>query len=445
LEFEVGEHILVVDDERGMRISLQSLLEQDGFSVSVADCALKGLKIVEEQKVDLIVCDIVMPDMSGLTFLSKLDNHIPVIIITAYASIESARSAFKSGACDYLVKPFDFEELRLLIRQYLKTEEVSSVLESSKEALLNSDNSVFKDVVKLAAKVAPTDIPVLILGESGTGKEVLANTIHNASNRASSPFIKINCAAIPEPLLESELFGYEKGAFTGAGEAKQGLFESAKDGTFLLDEIGDMPLALQSKLLRVLQNLTVVRLGGSREIGVNCRILSASNKNLGDMIASHQFREDLYYRLNGMQLKLPPLRERMEDLPRLAGYFLEYFNAKYKKNITKFDQHAFYRIQTYRWPGNIRELRNCIERAVVICEGDFIGESDLADSVVNDNKRLDEGAPTTARNFKREYMRKLLSSTLESTNGNKVQAAKILKVTRRTLYNWLSDYGTQDE
>ena len=441
----MGEHILVIDDERGMRVSLQRLFEQGGFSVSVADCARKGLKIVEEKNVDLIVCDIVMPDMSGLTFLSKLDNRIPVIIITAYASVESARVAFKSGACDYLVKPFDFGELELLVRQYLRTDESSSLLLTSSDGFLESSNRAFCEVVKLASKVAPTDIPILILGESGTGKEVLANKIHNASPRASSPFIKINCAAIPEPLLESELFGYEKGAFTGAEESKRGLFESARDGTFLLDEIGDMPMALQSKLLRVLQSLTVVRLGGSREIGINCRIISASNKNLEEMIQTRQFREDLYYRLNGMQLSLPPLRDRPEDVQRIAEYFLEYFNAKYGKTITNFDMHALSRIESYRWPGNIRELRNCVERAVVVCEGDSIGEWDLPDSVANSQNNVQSAMPTTARNYKREYMQKLLYSTLKSTNGNKAEAAKVLKVTRRTLYNWLSDYGDQNE
>lgn len=428
-----------------MRVSLQRLFEQNGFSVSVADCALKGLKVIEERTVDLIVCDIVMPDMSGLTFLSKIDKRVPVIMITAYASIDTARTAFKSGACDYLVKPFDFNELQLIVRQYLKTREVSSGLVSSKDALLDSDNSVYSSVVRLALKIAPTDIPALILGESGTGKEVLANSIHSASRRAASPFVKINCAAIPEPLLESELFGYEKGAFTGASEPKQGLFESAKDGTFLLDEVGDMSLALQSKLLRVLQNQTVIRLGGTKEIGVNCRILSASNKHLDEMIASHQFREDLYYRLNGIQLKLPPLRERIEDVPRLAHFFLEAFKSKYGKNISGFDNSALDRIRTYRWPGNIRELRNCIERAVVVCEEDHISVLDLPDSVVNEEKRTDDNDLTTASNFKREYMQKLLYSTLRSTNGNKVQAAKMLKVTRRTLYNWLSDYGIHDE
>ncbi len=441
----MSEHILVVDDEKGMRVSLRRLFEQGGFSVSVADCALKGLKIVEERTVDLIVCDIVMPDMSGLTFLSKIDRSIPVIIITAYASIDTARTAFKSGACDYLVKPFDFNELQLIVRQYLKTKEASSVLVSCTDVLLDSDNPVFKDVLKLALKIAPTDIPALILGESGTGKEVLANCIHGASSRASSPFIKINCAAIPEPLLESELFGYETGAFTGAGQPKQGLFECAKDGTCLLDEIGDMSLALQSKLLRVLQNQTVVRLGGTKEIHINCRILSASNKHLEEMIASHQFREDLYYRLNGIQLKLPPLRERIEDVPRLANFFLEGFRSKYGKDISEFDQSVLDRIRAYRWPGNVRELRNCIERAVVVCEGDRIGRLDLPDSVVNEEKRIDENGFTTASNFKREYMQKLLHSTLRGTNGNKAQAAKILKVTRRTLYNWLSDYGIKDE
>jgi len=445
-EKDVKARILVVDDEDGMRVSLQKLFEQSGYSVIVADNALKGLKITQEYPIDLIVCDIVMPDMSGLTFLSKISRSIPVIIITAYASVETARTAFKSGARDYLVKPFEFSELLLLVRQYIARGEADSGAVSAEDALLESDDPTYKKLVHLAMKIGPTDIPVLLLGESGTGKEVLANSIHNASGRASAPFIKVNCAAIPEPLLESELFGYEKGAFTGAAEVKRGLFECAQGGTFFLDEIGDMPVSLQAKLLRTLQSLSVVRLGGTKEIHIDCRIISASNKPLDEMIAMRQFREDLYYRLNGIQLKLPPLRERGLDVLRLAAFFLADFRVKYGKEICGFDQGALERIRTYCWPGNIRELKNCVERAIVICESDRIGISDLPDIVAQDGRRVrSQAVPSTASDIKKDYMRKLLSSTLKKTGGNKAQAANILKVTRRTLYNWLSEYGLDDE
>jgi len=431
-------HILVVDDEEGMRFSLKNLLEMNGYQVSVASSARQALALMHDESIDLIICDVVMPDMGGLTFLSKVSGKAPVVMITAFASVDTARKAFKLGARDYLVKPFDFKELLIVLRQYMQPSTESTAAETETTVLMNSRSPGFQKLVHLAEKISGTDIPVLILGESGTGKEVLANYIYARSSRYSQPFVKVNCAAIPEALLESELFGYERGAFTGAAETKIGLLEKANHGTFFLDEIGDMPLSLQAKLLRVLQNFRFSRLGSTKEIGIDCRIIAASNQDLRRHVEKGLFRKDLYYRINSAELNLPPLRERMEDLPELVSLFLALFNAKYRKKIAGVDDAAQWILNSYRWPGNLRELKNCLERAAVVCEETSIHPSDLPDSIASADadSAISDGS---SQSYRREYLTNAILAALRKTNGNKSEAAKVLKVTRRTLYNWIRD------
>jgi DNA-binding NtrC family response regulator len=430
--------LLVIDDEEGMRSSLKRLLEQRGFSVRVSDSARKALSVLARQKIDLVICDIVMPEISGLLFLSRVDPRVPVVMITAYASVETARRAFKSGAADYLVKPFDFDELLVVINQCLSRRGRDN-RGWENQYFLSSQNADFQRVIELAGKFSNTDFPVLILGESGTGKEVIADYIHERSCRRAEAYIKINCAAIPETLLKSELFGYEKGSFTGAMKTKTGKLEEANGGVILFDEIGDMNLLLQAKLLRVLQDFEFTRIGGNRAIKIDCRVIASSNKDFRTLIDEGRFRDDLYHRLNGLVLEVPLLRERSEDLENLMRFFLEGFNTKYGKKVKGFDTDTLNTFRTYSWPGNVRELRNCIERALVVSEGDFITLQDLPDSV---RKQGDFSEPYAVLQdqmggLREDYSRKLILDLLEKVNGNKSEAARVLGISRKTLYKWI--------
>jgi two-component system response regulator AtoC len=441
-------HILVIDDEEGMRVSLKELLEKQGFLVSTAESAKKAFNILQNEKIDLIICDIVMPDMSGLLFLSKIDGQIPVVMITAYASIETARRAFKSGAYDYLVKPFEIDELLVVINQCLF---MGGKVETEAESrfLLRTKNTQFMKVLEIAEKFSSTDVPVMILGESGTGKEVIADYIYEKSTRKGLPYIKINCAAIPETLLESELFGHEKGAFTGAYERKIGKLEEANGGVILFDEICDMNMSLQAKLLRVLQDFEFTRVGGRQNIHIDCRVITASNKDFYDLILENKFREDLYHRLNGVSLYIPPLRDRIEDIEDLSIFFLRVFLEKYHKNIEGFDDETLSIFKKYSWPGNIRELKNCIERAVVICDGGFILPKHLPDSVYkkdNADSYFTHLSPhSIIEDYRENYTRNIILDVLKRVKGNKTEAAKILKVSRKTLYKWLEEHNIKHE
>lgn len=435
--------ILVIDDEKGMCLSLKQLLEKESFMVETACSAREGLQKIQRRAVDLILCDVVMPDMSGLLFLSELGGRVPVIMMTAYASVESARKAFKLGACDYLVKPFDLDELMVVMQQNLTRH---SRYETSPpgDVCLHSRNTAFQSVLEMARKFSSTDMPILICGESGTGKEVLANYIFGISERSAGPFIKINCAAIPDTLLESELFGYERGAFTGAAGTKIGKFEEAHRGTLFFDEIGDMSLSLQSKLLRVLQDFEFSRLGGRRTIQVDVRVIAASNRDLTDLIRKGRFRDDLYHRLNGVCLQLPPLRERREDIPELVRFFMDTFNRKYGKQISGLDPSVSEVFKSYRWPGNLRELRNCVERAMVICEDERIYPEHIPDSIASRNN----GQPGATRRhlsesmgaYRENYLRKVILDALRQTGGNRAEAAHLLNISRKTLYNWMKRF-----
>lgn len=440
--------LLVVDDEEGMRSSLKKLLAERGFAVRVADSAANAFAILNRQKIDLVICDIVMPEISGLLFLSKVDPKIPVVMITAFASVETARRAFKSGAADYLVKPFEFDELLVVVNQCLSRRGRDTAgLED--QFFLSSQNSGFQRVIELAGKFSDTDLPVLILGESGTGKEVIADYIYERSSRRRGPYIKINCAAIPETLLESELFGYEKGAFTGAVETKIGKFEEANGGVILFDEIGDMNLLLQAKLLRVLQDFEFSRIGGNRVIKIDCRVIASSNKDIRRLIDEGKFREDLYHRLNGVTLQVPLLRHRPEDLENLARFFLETFKLKYDKTVHGFDEQTLRTFRSYSWPGNVRELKNCIERALVVSEGESITLRDLPDSVRKNDDSSGQKRYLDIHDevggFREDYTRKLVLQVLERVGGNKSEAARILKISRKTLYKWIHEHNIKHE
>lgn len=435
-------HILVIDDEEEMCRSLKQLLEGHRFTVSTANSATDGLQILQRAQIDLILCDIVMPDMSGLLFLAKIGPQIPVIMMTAYASIETTRKAFKSGACDYLVKPFDFDELLVVVEQNLPGY-LSHIAPETGMRFLTSSNPAYRRILELAEKFSMTDMPVLITGESGVGKEVIAQYIYERSERSGRPFVSINCAAIPENLLESELFGYEKGAFTGASNKKVGKFDEAHQGTLFLDEIGDMPLPLQAKMLRVLQEFSFYRLGGQKTISVDTRIIAASNHNLDALIAEKQFREDLYHRLNGVHLRIPPLRERPEDLEYLAQNFVAAYARKYQKPALMIAEDTMQILRAYRWPGNIRELMNCLERAIVVCEERRILPEHLPDRM-KDAEPSAESGPTPDVFHQRDdhratFLRKIILEALSKTNGNRNDAAKLLNISRKTLYNRMKE------
>lgn len=445
--------ILIVDDEEQMCISLKTLLENEGFVVDIAFSVRQAFSLIANRSYQLIISDIRMPEMGGLSFLARMGSKIPMIMITAHASLITARRAFKLGASDYLAKPFKFDELLVVVNQFIKQDPVKS---GNPEFLyyINSKNQEYLRVLELAQKFSTTDLPILITGESGTGKEVITDYIYQFNKDVVKPeaFVKINCAAIPIDLLESELFGYEKGAFSGATSSRSGKIEEAHNGILLLDEIGDMPLVLQAKLLRVVQDLKVYHVGSNKAIAVNARIIAASNQDLNELVQEGKFRLDLYYRLKGVHLHLPALRDRREDIPCLTNYFLEKYAKKYQKPIMGVSPGVEKLFMSYNWPGNIRELKYCIERSVVVCDETKLLVSDLPDNITIDesrtsfaNETFSEFQPNALDAYRNEYMRKIILQMLEKTNGNKQEAAKLLNISRQTLYNRMKELDIQNE
>jgi two-component system, NtrC family, response regulator AtoC len=453
-------HILVVDDEQEMCASLKRLLSDNGFIVSTATSAAQGFQVLQHTSVDLVLCDIAMPDMSGLLFLSKISPGTPVIMMTAYASIETTRRAFKLGARDYLVKPFEFEELLVVVNQNLDGPHAAAAAVMTAPLLLESRNAEFKAMLALARKFSQTDMPVLLSGESGTGKEVVARYIYQNSTRRSRPMLSINCAAIPEALLESELFGHEKGSFTGAVATKVGRFEQADGGTLFLDEIGDMPAAVQAKMLRALEEFAFTRLGGKQDIKVDLRVIAATNQPIESLIEGGRFRLDLFHRLNGLSLCIPPLRERPEDIESLARHFAGQFCEKYGKPGGDLDLGTLAILLAYRWPGNVRELRNSVERAIVVCDGPAILPEHLPDSVrasagaaaagvaigrAGDDPSRHPAPSAEIPDYRTGYMRALILEALQKAGGNRNEAALLLKVSRKTLYNRMKELGIRHD
>lgn len=445
--------ILIVDDDQSHRTMLHMLLKDWGYQTAEADDGSVAIQQVQQHPFDLILMDVRMLKVSGLEALQAIKLHnpaIPVIIMTAYSSVETAVASLKAGAYDYLTKPLDFDKLRLNIGRAMEHLHLQAENRWLKEALGRSfdrhhiigQSPGILNLLQMVAQVAVSEATVLITGESGTGKELIAGAIHFNSQRKTGPFIKFNCAAITESLLESELFGHEKGAFTGADRRREGRFRQADGGTLLLDEVSEMSLTMQAKLLRVLQEREVTRVGGEDVLPVDVRVLAATNRNLKDMVDADLFREDLYYRLNVVNLHLPPLRARVEDIPLLAQRFLEKFTLQNKKNIKGFSPQAMDRLLRHQWPGNVRELMNAIERATVLTSGEFVDTDYLPPAVRSDEASGALTPNATAAQVPLEEVEKAaILNTLEAVQGNKSEAARRLGITRKTLHNKLKSYG----
>ncbi len=385
---EMGSQILIIDDEKNYLLILEALLEEEGYTVTALSDPAMALAYLDESEVDVVITDMKMPGMSGQDVLEHVRRnhpHIPVMIMTAFGTIDRAVEAMKSGAFDYITKPFANDDILLSVRKALKlshAERQNRLLRESlaekfgKDAIVGNSKAI-QDVLALAGRVAPSRSTVLVTGESGTGKELVARALHIASDRKEMPFISVNCMSLSAGLLESELFGHEKGSFTGAVALKRGRFELAQGGTLFLDEIGELSPELQVKLLRVLQERTVERVGGTETIAVDFRLVAATNKNLQEEIAAGRFREDLFYRLNVVNIHLPPLRERREDIPILAGHFLRRFSQENSRQVQGFTPGAVDYLSAYEWPGNVRQLENVIERCVVLATHDVIDVDDL--------------------------------------------------------------------
>ncbi|MEW6260186.1 MAG: sigma-54 dependent transcriptional regulator [Thermodesulfobacteriota bacterium] len=447
--------ILIVDDDQAHRTMLKALIASWGYAVSLAADGGAAVSEVRTKPYDLVLMDIRMIKMSGLEALEAIKSvqpTLPVIIMTAYASVDTAVTALKSGAYDYLTKPLDFEKLRITIDRAMEHVQLRVENQQLRERLnerfdkraIVGNSPALKKLLDTVSLVAPSEATVLINGESGTGKEMIATAIHSNSYRRSGPFIKINCAAITETLLESELFGHEKGAFTGADRRKDGKFVQASGGSLFLDEVSEMSLMMQVKLLRVLQEREVVRVGGDQVVPIDVRLIAATNRPLEQLVQTGAFREDLYYRLNVVSLTLPPLRERQEDIPILAQHFLNRFAEQNRKPIKGFTQQAMDRLLRYSWPGNIRELMNAVERAVVLAQSEIIDEADLAifplTSAGDGSKDL--RPPVLPESNRLAEMEKdAIVKTLAETGGNKSRAAKLLGITRKTLQNKLKAFG----
>lgn len=452
------ETILIIEDKESMSQMLKQALELEGYEVIIARDGVEGIKRIKDSRIDVVLTDLKLPKKDGLEVLkaSREENPlVPVIVMTAYATIEHAVNAMKLGAYDFITKPLDIDHLSLIIKrsinnQRLLTENILLKDRLSCEAgipTIIGKSQKMIEVVENIKRVASTKTTVLLLGESGTGKELFARAIHYLSPRKSAPFVPINCTAIPRELLESELFGHEKGAFTGAEERKLGKFELANNGTIFLDEIGEMDMALQSKLLRTLQESEIERVGGTKPIKVDIRIIAASNKNLQDAVANNRFRDDLYYRISVFPILIPPLRERKEDIPLLIEHFVSKFNAEMnmrKKGVT---EEALRVLMDYNWKGNVRELENVIERAMILSDGEWITPKEInlipTEPPTTDiplNGTLDEVAKTALRIAESRRIKK----ALEDAGGNKSRAAEELKVSYKTLLNKIKEYGIEN-
>ncbi|MBI5057485.1 MAG: sigma-54-dependent Fis family transcriptional regulator [Nitrospirae bacterium] len=464
--------LLIVDDEKSVRYSFKRMFEDD-FRVLTAEDGLSALNILETSfiGIDIIFIDVKMPNMGGIELLQKIrqmTKNIPVIVMTAFGDSETAIEAMKEGAFDYLTKPLDSNQLKEVIEKALTSIRLQQEVlcyGNAEELSGNQDTIVGKsqaivDVCKMTGQVASTELPVLISGESGVGKELVARAIYNHSNRKGQPFMAVNCAALPEGVVESELFGCEKGAFTGAEKKRVGRFEQCDRGTIFLDEIGDMSISTQSKLLRVLQDGSFQRVGSNETIRTDVRIIAASNKNLHDEVHKCKFREDLFHRLNVFSLHIPPLRERREDVPVLSGYFLSKAMKETGKQIKGFSPDAMKLLMSYIWPGNVRELENVVRRAVVISSGEILGVNDLLLYTEPDRKEFKELTDVIGNIFETTAFSKnpsnrynaiistvekcLIEKALKITKGNQVQASAMLGITRVTLRKKIQEYNIQN-
>lgn len=462
--------ILIIDDDKSIRYSLRRIFEED-YNILTASNGEEGLSLFSHNPVDLIIMDIKMPERSGMEILKDIKEIDPkslVILMTAYGTTETAIEAMKYGAFDYILKPFSIQRLKELvekaiaIRKMMKEKvpyKLGEAEEKTEERIVGS-SAKMQEIYKIIGQVAPSEVTVLLRGESGTGKELVARAIYHHSLRSNKPFLPVNCAAIPDTLLESELFGHEKGAFSGAISRRIGKLEQCNGGTIFLDEIGDMSLSIQAKILRVIQDKSFERLGGRETIRVDVRFIAATNKNLEEAILKGLFREDLYYRLNVVSIRIPPLRERREDIPELVSYFISRFNRELNKDILGITPEAIDRINKYSWPGNVRQLENVIKRAMILCQGQWILEEQI---LFEEEEKEDLGKRFEKRTFEElidslfeEFLnihssqrgvdifstleKELIIRALQKTNGNQVQAAKILGINRNTLRGKIEKY-----
>jgi DNA-binding NtrC family response regulator len=445
------EHILVVDDESGIRNSLCKVLEREGYKVLEAENGQRAIKIVSENPVSLIISDFAMPGMDGITLLKSVkDQHpyIEFIMITGHGTIERAVEAIKAGAYDFITKPFKRAELLPIIEKTLEKYNLSkenrylkkqlAEIESAKHHFIGNSRQA-QDVRNLVARIANTPSNILISGESGTGKEVIARMIHNSSDKKDHPFVAVNCGAIPEGLIESELFGHIKGSFTGAIRDKDGLFVVANNGTLLLDEISTVPVTLQVKLLRALEEHEVLPVGATRTLKTNARIVAATNRDLQKGIEKRTFREDLYFRLNVIEIKIPALRERIEDIAILSTFFINRLNKELHKNVQNVSVDVLHLLQSHNWPGNVRELENVIERAMIFCDGETIEPSHLPAMFTMGTTSVSMTLKDSVAEFERKHIRSVLSIT----NGDKKEAAKHLGLGVSSLYRKISELGLE--
>ncbi|MBX7245251.1 MAG: sigma-54 dependent transcriptional regulator [Candidatus Sumerlaeaceae bacterium] len=472
IDASLGEsrpRILVADDEESMRFVLRQAMQKEGYEVDIATNGMEVVQKVRETHFDLVIMDIKMPQLDGLEALKEIKKVRPELIVvmaTAHGTTQIALDAIKKGAYDYFSKPFELDEMRIVIRRALEKQRLQQtigMLQNQLRERLSFDRIVgqsdtMRKVYELVEKVITNDVTVLITGESGTGKELVAQAVHYNSARKSQPFVSVNCAAIPETLLESELFGHEKGAFTGATGTRLGKFEVANNGTIFLDEIGDMPLSLQSKMLRVLQEHEITRVGGNRPIRVNIRVVAATNQNLGKLVEDKLFREDLYFRLNVVPILLPALRQRVSDIPLLAWHFIERYNPRLGKNITGISHDAMELLLGHSWPGNVRELENVIQRAMVLATSTTIDVTDLPSNIHASAMATSDGGPARAIDpslvsdfsiplqqkldrLSEELERKIIAAALQQANFHRQATADLLGISRKSLHNKMVKYN----
>ena len=449
-------HVLIVDDEKNYLVVLQQLLEEAGYRVSCAENPYAALELLNHDVPDVILSDLRMPRMNGLDFMTKVREccgEIPFIVLTAYATVETALETIKQGAFDYLTKPFTNDEILLVVKKALDFRRLNAEnlalrhqLDRSSARQLLGESPEIRNLLDNISRVASSRASILIVGETGTGKELVANILHQSSPRRNAALVSVNCATLPETLLESELFGHERGAFSSAVERKLGLFEIADGGTLFLDEIGEMPLPLQTKLLRVLEDGRFRRLGGTTELHSDVRVVAATHRNLEQLLVNGGFREDLYYRLNVVTLEIPPLRERKDDLPLLALHFLQLFYSEMGKEPPRITREAMAAFKAYHWPGNVRELRNVLERASLFCQGPQLGLDDLPERFPVPDAAEPASAPSlnsgaTLPEQVEAFERELIQQALIQTRGVQAQAAELLGISRSNLQYKLKKLG----
>lgn len=454
--------ILIVDDDNGHRLMLEALISKWGYAVTCAVNGAEAVEKVEDGPYDVVLMDIRMPDMDGITALKGIKGHnpaVPVVLMTAYSAVETAVEALKSGAYDYLIKPLDFDVLKLTLGRTLEHSQLKTenrqLKERSQRAIIGNSTTI-RHMMEMIETVAPSEATILITGKSGTGKELVARSIHQFSQRKDGPWVAVNCAALTESLLESELFGHEKGAFTGADKRREGRFLQASGGTLFLDEIGEISLQMQVKLLRALQQREIQRVGSDETLAVDVRIVAATNRDLLTEIQEGRFREDLYYRLNVVSIPVPSLNEHREDIPLLAQHFMSVYGQRNRKEIKGFTPQAMEMMIRYDWPGNVRELENAVERAVVLLFGNFISERELPQAVIQAYQpdaapcpptvaALLPSAPSASSSSTLDDMeRSFILQTLKDAGDNKSEAAKRLGISRKTLHSKLKQYEERD-